>query len=239
MTRRHPAYDLRSRYHARVRNAVVVAIVLHGIVFAVAPPYEPRPAQKASSPLRLVAFSGGWGVQAADAGAPGNPGLPPAPATTPSTGSLRPGASLAESRVTTEAAASAIPAVGTAATIRGATGVQGGASSAGGAGFEDEAPPVFYDFDTAPRAIRTFEPAYPPGARSRDEEGTVVVNVNIDESGRILRAWVAAKNAPEALVTAALDAAYQFQFAPGQQRGIPVKCTVAIPFRFNLMKVLQ
>ena len=40
-------------------------------------------------------------------------------------------------------------------------------------------------------------------------------------------------------IGAALDAAYQFRFSPGKQRETPVRCTVAIPFRFHLMNVRQ
>ena len=238
MTSRHPAYDLRRRYHARVRKAAVAAIVLHGIVFAVAPPYTPRPAGRPSSPLRLVAVSGGWGIATADAGA--SVGVRPREGAAPiPTGALPRGASVVESHVTTESAVTAISAAGTGATIRGGAEVQGGVLAGGGPGLGEEGPPVFYNFDAPPRATRRMEPDYPAAARSRDEEGTVVVNVNIDEKGRILRAWVAAKDASETLVTAALDAAYQFRFSPGTQRGTPVKCTVAIPFRFHLMNVRQ
>ena len=236
MTSRHPAYDLRRRYHARVRNAAAAAIVLHGIVFAVAPPYEPRPAGRASTPLRLVVQAGGWGLATASASG-GIAAAPPEGAARAR--SLPAGASVVESRVTTESAVSAIPTDGTAATIRGSAPVQGGVLPGGVLGMEGEEPEVFYDFDTPPRATRRVEPDYPAAARSRDEEGTVVVNVNIDEHGRILRAWVAAKDASETLVSAALDAAYQFRFSPGKQREIPVKCTVAIPFRFHLMNVRQ
>ena len=235
MTIRHPDYDLRHRYHARVRRAAAVAIVLHGLVFATAPPYEPRPApERRAKPLRLVALSGAWGAGPADAGASADLAAPAKATPLERRAVLREGASLAESRVITEPGEEVVPPSGMGATIRGGGEVQGGAPSGGGTGLEDEAPPVFYNFDTAPRAIRRVEPDYPVGARSRGEEGTVVVNVNIDERGGILRAWVAAKHAPEALVSAALDAAYQFQFAPGKQRGTPVKCTVAIPFRFHL-----
>lgn len=235
MTVRHPDYDLRRRYHARVRMAAVVAIALHGLVFATVPPYKPRPApERRAKPLRLVTLSGAWGVAPADAGF-SSEAVVPGTATPPERRGILPeGASLVASRVTSELAEDVVPRSGMGATIRGGGEVQGGAPSGSVASLEEEAPPVFYNFDTAPRAIRRVEPEYPVGARSREEEGTVVVNVNIDERGRILRAWVAAKNAPEALVSAALDAAYQFQFTPGKQRDVPVKCTVAIPFRFHL-----
>ncbi|HYQ96093.1 MAG TPA: TonB family protein, partial [Candidatus Eisenbacteria bacterium] len=63
---------------------------------------------------------------------------------------------------------------------------------------------------------------------------SVVLNANVDERGRVIRVWVAQSTAPEILVEAAIDALYRFQFAPGSQQGIPVKCTVAVPFNFRL-----
>jgi protein TonB len=104
-----------------------------------------------------------------------------------------------------------------------------------GAG-ERNAPPVYYDYDTAPRAVRTLEPDYPLAARNAGLEGTVVINLNLDEQGRILRAWVASSSAPDILVSAALDAVYQFEFSPGLSRGVPVRSTVAIPIRFTLKR---
>ncbi|HEU4724482.1 MAG TPA: energy transducer TonB, partial [Candidatus Eisenbacteria bacterium] len=101
---------------------------------------------------------------------------------------------------------------------------------------EEEAPPVYYGYDTPPRALRTFEPAYPTAAKASGFEGTVVININLDERGSILRAWVASANAPELLISTALDAVYQFRFAPGLARGVPVRCTVAVPFRFFLKR---
>lgn len=232
MSATHPSYDARRRYYARVRWAAVVALLVHGIAFAAAPPYTPRPAGTRPSPLRLLTVSGEWRTSTTSGGADAAP--PPAEARPD-----RPaGARIGESRVTTEPAAVAVPPATASATNRAGTGVPSGAPAGGrfleGGDLEEETPPVFYNFDTAPRAIRTVEPEYPAAARVRGEEGTVVVNVNIDERGGILRAWVAAKDASEHLVAAALDAAYQFEFAPGKQRGIPVKCTVAIPFRFKL-----
>lgn len=229
----HPSYDARRRYYARVRWAMVVAVLVHGIAFAAAPEYTPRPAGSPPSPLRLITVAGEWRTGTTGVGT----GAASAPAEARTV--TQEGARIAESRVTTEPAEVAVPFAAGSATDRAGTGLQSGAPAGGGflgGSVEDEAPPVFYNFDTAPRATRTVEPEYPAAARVRDQEGTVVVNVNIDERGRILRAWVAAKDASasEYLVTAALDAAYQFEFTPGKQRGIPVKCTVAIPFRFKL-----
>jgi protein TonB len=114
-----------------------------------------------------------------------------------------------------------------------------GAESGGGSVALEEGPPVFYAYDTAPRVRRRVEPAYPARARDAGQEGTVVVNLNIDERGRIQRAWVAEARAADVLVEAALDAAYEFEFEPGTWRGAPVRCTVAIPFQFQLKRIIE
>ena len=95
-------------------------------------------------------------------------------------------------------------------------------------------PPVFYAFDTPPRATRRIVPEYPASAKAQMVQGTVILNVNIDEQGRIMRVWVVRSTAPEILVQAAIDAVYQFEFSPGSAHGNPVKCTVAVPFDFHL-----
>jgi protein TonB len=82
--------------------------------------------------------------------------------------------------------------------------------------------------------LRSVVPEYPAIAKLREAEGTVVLNANVDERGRVIRVWVAQATATEALIQAAVDAMYRFQFSPGSQQGVPVKCTVAVPFNFRL-----
>jgi protein TonB len=82
--------------------------------------------------------------------------------------------------------------------------------------------------------LSRVEPEYPVVARVQGSEGLVVLNANVDEHGRVMRVWVARSSAPEILVTSAIDAMYRFRFAPGSQQGIPVRCTVAVPFNFRL-----
>jgi len=82
--------------------------------------------------------------------------------------------------------------------------------------------------------IRSVVPEYPPSAKSHGAQGTVVLNANVDERGRGNRVRFVKASAPEILVQAATDALYRFEFAPGSEQGIPVKCTVAVPFNFRL-----
>jgi protein TonB len=77
-------------------------------------------------------------------------------------------------------------------------------------------------------------PDYPASAKAQGAQGTVILNANINEQGRIMRVWVVRSTAPEILIQAAIDAIYQFEFSPGSGHGHPVKCTVAVPFDFRL-----
>jgi len=199
-------------YYRRVEVALVIAALAHAAFLWTAPPYVPRPYKLASSPLRLVAAS-----VAGDAAAPESP---------PSTPAIRPILREFSAPVVAEQ----LHAVTEPSAASG--GVQAGSQGLSPEG--ESAPPVFYAFDSPPRITRRVYPEYVPFAREQGAEGTVVVNANVDERGRIMRAWIAQASAPEILVEAALDAVYKFEFLPGSAHGYPVKCTVAIPFRFSL-----
>jgi len=221
---RHP---LKERYYRDMRNAIAAAMVLHAAVFIVAPPYRPKPFQMKADFIRVVNAVVPTLDQGTAAAQPAGPVAPPRERV------------VADLPVRTSNAAAELPPSSPAPGAPGAGQGSGGGVGTAGVGATDEAPPVFYSYDRAPAVTRRVEPAYPPAARDMGAEGTVVVNLNIDERGKILRAWVAAANANEILVNAALDAAYEFEFAPGTQRDVPVKCTVAIPFQFTLRRTLQ
>lgn len=221
----HPSYLYRRRYYRRVATSMGVAAMLHAVAFVLAPAYVPRPLAIAPSPLRLLRLAASKGAEAVSGV------VSPVEATA----TLRPDATrrlpetISATRVVTEPGAPQ-PEPGRS---------NPGSIPSGGAAIEsqDAAPPVFYRYDTAPRVIRRVDPEYPVEARLRAEEGTVVVNANIDERGHVQRAWVVAKNASEALVSAVIDAVYQYEFTPGEERGVPVRCTVAIPFTFSLKRI--
>jgi protein TonB len=94
-------------------------------------------------------------------------------------------------------------------------------------------PEMFFAFDTYPVVIESAKPKYPELARKAEVEGMVTVMVTIDESGRVINAWIANSDAP-ILNDAAVEAAYKFRFSPAKQREVPVKATISIPFRFSL-----
>lgn len=235
LDRRHPSQRL---YYRNVRIAMTIAAVAHAAVFAfVAVPFG-TPRTVASEVLRVVEAPG---LRLAGAG--GATGAPVGTAGAPYAAAVRPIEPFraVDDPVRTVSAAETAPSEGDQPTVRPGGG-SGGAGSGNGGGSVaeyDDGNEVFYAYDTAPRVLRRAEPDYPQAARAAGLDGTVVINMNIDDRGRVLRAWVAQASAADVLVAAALDAAYQFEFEPGTWRGEPVRCTVAIPFEFHLNHSMQ
>jgi protein TonB len=230
----HPARALERSYGRRIEIALLAAVLVHAGAFVVAPPYVARPYRLESTPLRLVA-SGGFGL-APSSGAAISGALPPsaplpaiAPAPAVVTEQMR--VEPSDARLTPKAASAPERGNGAAG-----PGVEGGTGlgEPGDGGTDGDAPPVFYAFDSPPVVVGRAEPEYPVAARLAGAEGLVVLNANVDARGRVMRVWVARATAPEALVESAIDAMYRFRFTPGSQQGIPVPCTVAVPFNFRL-----
>jgi protein TonB len=217
----HDSRRLERSYYRRVEAAILIAVAIHAVVAWLMPPYVPSPYTLDATPLRLVAAGR----------VDGTPGAPTAaPAMSPP---AAPAARASETIVTEQLRFSP------QADPRGAApeperGMAGSQSGSGLEGADEAAPPVFYAFDSPPRVLARVVPDYPALAKSQGGEGSVVLNANVDEEGRVIRVWVAQATAPELLVEAAIDALYRFKFAPGSQQGIPVKCTVAVPFNFRL-----
>lgn len=96
----------------------------------------------------------------------------------------------------------------------------------------DGRPRFFTVFDRPPVVVREVHPVYPELARQAELEGTVVLKVGIDETGRVKEARVLAS--VPGLDQAALDAVYQWEFQPAEQRGVPVPVWIVVPIRFSL-----
>jgi TonB family protein len=223
------ARALERGYHRRVELAILAALAIHGAAIVVVPPYVPRPYKLNEHPLRLVGAGFGGVGRVGD-----TPSASSAPSATPD--HARPSASPApfafRSRTIITEQLQVSPRDQPAGSREGPGGPGGGDGSGQGSG--EEAPPVFYAFDSPPSVIRSVVPEYPKIAKLQQAEGTVVLNANVDEHGRVIRVWVAQAAATEVLIQAAIDAMYGFQFKPGSQQGTPVKCTVAVPFNFRL-----
>ena len=207
-------------YYRRVELAILLSVAVHAAAIPLVPPYVARPYKLDAPPLRLVAGGhGGSGEQASVA--PGE------------TRTAAPPARYRSAVIVTEqlrVPPTAVPSGSSGLATRGGPGAPGGSEFGG----EEGPPPVFYAFDSPPKVLASIVPEYPAAAKSQVAEGSVVLNANVDERGRVIRVWVAQATAAEALVEAAVDALYRFRFSPGSQQGVPVKCTVAVPFNFRL-----
>jgi protein TonB len=82
------------------------------------------------------------------------------------------------------------------------------------------------------KAIEKPAPPYPPIAKSAGIQGTVAVQVVIDEQGRVISAKAASGH--PLLLNAAVQAAYRARFTPTVLGGQPVKVTGSIAYNFVL-----
>ena len=88
------------------------------------------------------------------------------------------------------------------------------------------------DYDSAPRPIKITRPQYPQEAFVKKVEGTVVVEILIDSTGRVVRARVI-QSVPM-LDAAALQTVYQWIFHPAVKRGRPVPTIAHAPVAFRI-----
>ena len=108
------------------------------------------------------------------------------------------------------------------------SGAQNGASGGGSA----RSP--FAGIVQAPLVLSTILPSYPEIARRRGIEGQVMLEIVVDEFGRVEPAIAIMESLP-LLDQAAIDAIRQWRFAPARDRdGNPVRAKVRIPLRFTL-----
>jgi len=90
----------------------------------------------------------------------------------------------------------------------------------------------YEDIDVKPEIIKKVSPYYPEIARKAGTEGTVIVKVLVGKNGKVEKTKIE-KSIPE-LDEAALEAAKQYFFKPGMQKGEKVKVWMVIPFKFRL-----
>jgi TonB family protein len=78
------------------------------------------------------------------------------------------------------------------------------------------------------------QPPHPPLARSRGEEGTVVMNLFVTETGEVAEAHLATSSGYSELDSAAMQATQRWRLAPGTIGGIPVCMWVKFAVVFSL-----
>ena len=91
----------------------------------------------------------------------------------------------------------------------------------------------FVSSSRKPRLVYQAKPHYPEVARLAQVEGTVIVKVLVGVDGTVEQAAIVQGVHP-LLNNAALKAARQCVFVPGQQRQIKVRTWVAVPYNFRL-----
>lgn len=84
------------------------------------------------------------------------------------------------------------------------------------------------------KALSLPKPEYPASARSAGASGVVVVEVTVDETGKVVAAR--AISGPPMLKAVAVAAARQARFAPTKLSGQPVKVTGTINYNFALAR---
>ncbi len=88
------------------------------------------------------------------------------------------------------------------------------------------------DYDQPPRPIKITKPQYPQEAFIKKIEGTVVVEILIDATGRVVRARVL-QSIP-ALDAAAKATVKEWQFSPAIKHGRPVATIATAPVTFRI-----
>jgi len=97
----------------------------------------------------------------------------------------------------------------------------------------DPSPTTWVPVDYDPMIISKVVPEYPEFARRAGMEGSVFIQVLIDENGKVKKAKLA-KASDEIFVESALAAAQKWSFTPALMNGKPVRVWMSIPFRFRL-----
>jgi protein TonB len=106
-------------------------------------------------------------------------------------------------------------------------GVLGGVIGGTGTG-----PVPVRDFDRPPRVLRQIKPRYPDEAFIKKVQGTVMLEIVIDESGHVARVRVV-QSVP-LLDAAAVETVRQWTFLPAVRRGTPVAAVAFAPVTFRI-----
>jgi protein TonB len=88
------------------------------------------------------------------------------------------------------------------------------------------------DYDAPPKAIKLTKPVYPQEAFVKKIEGTVLVEILIDSSGRVIRARV--MQSIPLLDAAAIQTVHQWVFQPAVKHGRPVATIAQAPVTFRI-----
>ena len=88
--------------------------------------------------------------------------------------------------------------------------------------------------DAPPRPLKTIRPDYPEGARQRNEEGDVTLELAISAKGRVDSVTVVKSCGFAELDAAAVRAAQRARFTPAKSRSMAVAATARLTISFKL-----
>jgi protein TonB len=94
--------------------------------------------------------------------------------------------------------------------------------------------PVALSSELAVACPERAAPAYPAQSRRLGEEGTVVLRVELDESGRVAVARVSRSSGHARLDEAVLGVVKSWRCTPALRDGRPVRAVALQPFKFVL-----
>lgn len=87
-----------------------------------------------------------------------------------------------------------------------------------------------------PQLVRRTEAEYPVALRNRGIEGTVLLQIVVDETGRVTDAAVKRSSGYAQLDRAAIAAAQTWQFTPARRADQPVTLRVTMPVEFRIVR---
>jgi len=101
-------------------------------------------------------------------------------------------------------------------------------------GDEIEKRVIFVPYDDPPRPLTPIRPKYPQIAQEKRIEGTVIVQVFVNEKGKVTETNISKGIPNSGLDEAAIEAIKKTKFKPAMQRGKPVGVWIYIPVNFRL-----
>jgi len=89
-------------------------------------------------------------------------------------------------------------------------------------------------FNSPPQIIKNVNPVYPELARSAGIEGEVVLKVVVGKDGKVVDVSIIRSNVTPSMEKAAIEAAKNLLFRPAMQGGVPLQVSVEVPIKFRL-----
>jgi len=96
------------------------------------------------------------------------------------------------------------------------------------------APDIYTEWDVDPRLIKIVKPDYPDKAMREGIEGSVTLQIVIDEEGNVIEATVISSEPIEEFGPPALEVVLHYKFSPALKDGKPVKVRMEYTVKFVL-----